>query len=53
MTLMGNSMSNHPDGETKVSEICLTFTSQQGNDEINKLSKFCVFSIETAGNVIC
>ena len=26
--IKGNSMSNHPDGEAKVSGICLTFTSQ-------------------------
>ena len=48
---VGNSMSNHLDGETKVSGIRLTFTSQKGTDEINKMSKFRVFSVQAAGNV--
>ena len=47
----GNSMSNHPDGEIKVSEIFLTFTSQVDTGEINKISKFRVFSVQTARNV--
>ena len=40
VTLMGNSMSNHPDGETMVSGIYLTFTSKKGTDEINKIQNF-------------
>ena len=44
-------MSNHPDGEAKISGICLTFTSQKGTDEINKMSKFRVFSVQATGNV--
>ena len=44
-------MSNHPDGETKVSEICRKFTSQKGTDEMNKMSKFRFFSVQAAGNV--
>ena len=51
--LKGNSMSNHPNGETKVSGICLMFTSQKGTDIINKMSKFRIFSIQAAGNVTC
>ena len=47
----GNSMSNHPNGEIMVSGICLTFTSQKGTIEIDKMSKFRVFSVQAAGNV--
>ena len=46
--IVGNSMSNHPDGETKMSGICLTFTSQKGTDKINKMSKFRVLSVQAA-----
>ena len=44
-------MSNHQGGETKVSGICLTLTSQKGTDEISKISKFRVFSVHATGNV--
>ena len=44
----GNSMPNHPDGETTVSGICVKFTSQEDIDEMNTITKFYVFSVQTS-----
>ena len=40
-------MPNHPDGETRASGICVMFTSQDDIDEMNTITKFYVFSVQT------
>ena len=41
-------MPNHPDSETMVSGFCVMLTSQEDIDEMNKMTKFYVFSVQTA-----